>query len=183
MDLTEEELQFLRRHGYGPEDVYDAREWKQSYWMKQIEVEGKWIALGTRCKNGGHRLRSRRGHCVQCDPKKLAFVKRYSARQYVYIAESRSSGLVKIGTCSNCWQREGQLRAERYGGIDDWDFVFSQTTTNAGRVEALAHRLLSQHAVSRRYVKDGVPQTAIELLKCPTEVAKEALTRALNSED
>lgn len=181
--LTEDELRFLQRHGYAPKDVFDARPWSQAYWMEQIKTEGKWIALGSPCRKVGHRLRSRKGHCVQCDPKKLAFVERHNAEQWVYIARSSSAGLIKIGTCNDTSQRERQLGAERYGGAWDWRIVFQRWTKNAGLVEGRAQRVLQRYAVHRPYVKDGTPQTAIELLKCSTEVAEEVLDRLLNSQD
>jgi hypothetical protein len=66
-ELTQGELAFLARQGLGPGDVYDARGLPQSYWRKDMKDEGKTIALGNPCKKGGHRLRSRGGHCSQCD--------------------------------------------------------------------------------------------------------------------
>src|SRR5450759_2787334 len=96
--LTQSELTFLASQGLGPDAVYDARGLPQYYWMKDIESENRTVALGSRCRKAAHRLRSRRGHCVQCDTKKLAFQARFSADQHVYIAGSRSAGLIKIGT-------------------------------------------------------------------------------------
>jgi hypothetical protein len=46
--------------------VTDVRGIPQWRWFEQIEEEGKTVALGSKCKAAGHRLRSRRGHCVQC---------------------------------------------------------------------------------------------------------------------
>src|SRR5262249_52547805 len=116
----DDELRFLARHNLGPEDVMDVRGLPQWLWMRQIKEQGKTIALGARCGKAGHRLRSRKGHCVQCDVRKLAFQARHSAEQWVYIAGSMSQELIKFGTCSHRGQRERQLCAERYGGADDW---------------------------------------------------------------
>ncbi len=110
--LTDGEKRFLRWHGLSVDDVFDARGMSGDVWKQLIREEGKTIALGTACGRGGHRLRTRAGHCVQCDPKKLAFQARHSADQYVYIAGSLSTQLIKIGTCMNIPQRERQLRAE-----------------------------------------------------------------------
>jgi T5orf172 domain len=173
--LTTEELGFLRRHGLGPGDVFDARGMHSASWKRRIREEGKEIALGTRCAAAGHRLRTRAGHCVQCDPKKLSYQQRYSAKQYVYIAVSSANNLIKIGTCVDCDQREKQLRAERYGNCGDWRMVDYVHVENAGEVEHRARSLLSEYAVVRSYVKDGVYQDGIELLKCTSEQALEAL--------
>src|SRR5260370_29482108 len=94
-ELTAAELSFLARHRLGPDDVFEARGVHQWLWMQQIKEENKTVALGSRCRSAGHRLRSRAGHCVQCDPKKLAFQARYRAEQYVYIAGSQSAEFIK----------------------------------------------------------------------------------------
>jgi hypothetical protein len=86
-------------------DVYDARGQSGSYWKRRMREENKTVALGAPCGDAGHRLRTRAGHRVQCDPKKLAFQARHSAEQYVYIAGSVSDGLIKIGTCKDVPQR------------------------------------------------------------------------------
>jgi T5orf172 domain len=138
----------------------------------------KTLALGARCRNAGHRLRTRRGHCVQCDPKKLAYQARYRAEQYVYIAGSLSAKLIKIGTCVDTQQRERQLRAERYGGAADWEMIFTVWVKNAGDVEQSARSRLSHHGVARDYWKDGARQTGIELLECSFTEARRALMNA-----
>lgn len=180
--LTESELAFLGSQGLGPDDVYDARGQRRYLWMKDIESEGKTVALGSRCKRAGHRLRTRRGHCVQCDTKKLAFQARFSANQYVYIAGSHSSDLIKIGTCRDCSQREHQMQSEKYGGAGDWCIVFNIEVQNAGAVEHLARARLSKYVVARPYWKDGYRQKAIELLQCSFSHAMNALMQvAVNS--
>src|SRR6516162_4774254 len=89
------------------------------FWMQRIKEENKTVALGTRCKKGRHRLRTRSGHCIQCDPRKLAFQTRFSTSQYIYIAGSLSEELLKIGICVDWRQREHQLRSEKYGSAGD----------------------------------------------------------------
>jgi hypothetical protein len=176
--LTDAEKWFLAHYGLAPDDVYDARGQPGRFWKERIREENKTIALGTRCGNGGHRLRTRAGHCVQCDPKKLAFEARHSAEQYVYIAGSVSEKLIKIGTCKNVPQRERQVRAERYGGVGDWNVIFSVKVRNAGDVEHQARSKLCRHIVVRSYWKDGFEQRGIELLQCSFTRAWEALMEA-----
>jgi hypothetical protein len=137
-----------------------------------------WPALGTPCANGRHRLRTRSGHCVQCDPKKLAFQARHSAEQYVYIAGSVSKKLIKIGTCKDVPQRERQIRAERYGGAGDWNVIFSVRVQDAGDVECRARSKLNGHAIVRPYWKDRIEQQGVELLRCSFSRAREALMDA-----
>jgi hypothetical protein len=144
-------------------------------WKRLIREEDKTVALGTACGSGGHRLRTRAGHCVQCDPKKLAFQARHSADQYVYIAGSLSAKLIKIGTCKDVPQRERQMRAESYGGADDWAVIFSVKVRNAGDIEHQARSKISQYMVVKPYWKDGFRQSGIELLQCSFSRAREAL--------
>jgi hypothetical protein len=99
--LTDSERCFLASQGLGTDDVMDVRGIPQSLWFQQIEEEGKPVVLGSRCKAAGHRLRSRRGHCIQCDTSKLGYQAHYAEERYVYIAGSRSARLIKIGNCRN----------------------------------------------------------------------------------
>jgi hypothetical protein len=181
--LTPGELSFLASQGLGSEDVFDARRLPQHYWFRQIDEAGKIVALGSRCRNAGHRLRTRRGHCVQCDPKKLAYQARYRAEQYVYVAGSLSARLIKIGTCVDTQQRERQLRVERYGGTGDWEMIFTVWVKSAGAVEQSAHDRLSRYAVTGDYWKDGLLQTGTELLQCSFSEAKKALIEAAGDSD
>jgi len=174
--LTDSELYFLSSVGLSPEDAFDARGLPQWLWRKRAGDEGKTLALGNPCTNGGHRLKTRGGHCVQCDPKKLAYQRRFSAEQYVYIAGSQSGKLIKIGTCEHCGQRERQLRTEGYGGVSDWEFLYCVKVRNAGEIEHATRTRLSKYiATARPYWKDNVEQCAIELLTCSFSLARRAL--------
>jgi hypothetical protein len=177
-ELTEDELRFLARHGLGPDDVFDARRLPQRYWMRRIKEENKTVALGSPCRKAQHRLRSRKGHCIQCDTKKLAFQARYTADQYVYIAGSVSEELLKIGTCSHIGQREKQLRSEKYGSAGDWQVVYSVKVRGAGEIEDATLARLSRYRVARPYWKDGFQQMATELLQCPFSRAFNAVNEA-----
>src|SRR3546814_9788370 len=53
-----------------------------------MEAEGKGFAYNTRRCNNGHTLKSRPGHCIQCRPVVIGFLKRHFAEGYVYIAVS-----------------------------------------------------------------------------------------------
>src|SRR4051812_25738707 len=98
-ELTADELAFLTSQNLVPDDVFDARWMSQERWFRKIKEAGKTIALGSPCRKAGHRLRSRKGHCVQCDTSKLAFAGRHELEQYIYIAGSRRARLVKMGVC------------------------------------------------------------------------------------
>ena len=179
--LTQSELRFLASQGLSADDVFDARRLPQAFWFKMIDSANKTVALGSKCRSAGHRLRSRRGHCVQCDTSKLGYQARYRADQYVYIAGSRAVRLIKIGTCSDLDQRERQVRAERYGGASDWRFIFHIKVSRAGEIENLAQCRLSLHSVTRPYWKNGFIQEGTELLRCSFSRARKALMEVAES--
>lgn len=173
--FTETERAFLARHGYVPDDVFDARGYSQEGWKMLAKRAGKDVVLGSRCRKAGHRLRTRGGHCFQCDPKKIAWVVRETARGQVYIAGSLESRLIKIGSCFDWEQRLRQENAEGYGGCHDWRLLTFMTVDNMGTVERSARTKLWRYKVSRPYWKDGARQYAEEIFTCSYSLAADAL--------
>ena len=53
-----------------------------------MEQEGYLWCTAPKSCYAGHRLRSRAGHCFQCDTARIAFVKRHHDTAYIYIAGS-----------------------------------------------------------------------------------------------
>ena|SRR5215831_9276238 len=177
--FTDDELRFLYRYGFSTEDVYDGRGQSQAARRQAAKAAGKVLVLGTPCRAKGHRLRTRSHHCVQCDPKKIAFQKRYSSPGYVYIAGSLSGRVIKIGTATDITQRENQLRAERHAGFSDWEVLFSIKVSEAGRVEHDVSTRLRGRKVYRTYFKDGISQTATEVLQCSFSAAQQAISETV----
>lgn len=173
--LTASELRFLASQNLGPDDVFDARRWPQAIWFRKIEEANKTVALGSRCKKAGHRLRSRRGHCVQCDTKKLAFAGRFGLEQWVYILGSIDAKLLKIGTCKDLKQRVDKICFERQGGASDWTTLYCIWLPRSGEIEDRAHKRLARYVHYEDYWKDNNLQTARELFRCPFSVAVKAL--------
>lgn len=89
MNFKPDELEFLKRHGVKLEEVHDGQRQSQARRRTEAERLGKTLVLGPPCQAANHRLRTRAGHCVQCDPKKLAYQTRHTAPGYVYIAGSK----------------------------------------------------------------------------------------------
>jgi hypothetical protein len=167
MPFTDDELRFLRWHGLDQGDVYDGRYQSKERRHDAAKREGKFLVLSSvPCRAAGHRIRTRAGHCFQCDPLKLVYQIRHSKSGYVYIAGSLSGRVIKIGTAKYVGQREGQLRAERYAGYSDWTVLYAIHVSEAGRVEHDASARLPCRRIFNSYFKDGVEQTAIEVLKC-----------------
>ncbi|WP_421405095.1 hypothetical protein [Agrobacterium fabrum] len=115
--LTQDELEFLRTQGLSATDVYDGRGQSSAAWKAGVRSAGKTVVLGSPCSSKGHRLRTRSGHCAQCDTAKLSYQKRHNTEGYIYIAGSKAARLLKVGTCVDIEQRRRNLRNQMYGGI------------------------------------------------------------------
>jgi T5orf172 domain len=175
--LTESEILFLGRHGLTPDDVFDGRYLSRDDARWRAKELGKTLVLGSPCRAKGHRLRTRPGHCAQCDPKKIAYQQRFSAPAFVYIAGSLTGRVVKIGSCIDVPQREHQMQAESYGGYCDWKVLFHTVSIpEAGRIEHNARSSLHSYRINGPYYKDGSRQIADELLKCSFGEALRALS-------
>lgn len=70
------------------------------------------------------------------------------------------------------------MRAEKYGGIGDWDMIFTVWVKEVGAVESAARNQLARRCVTQDYWKDGLRQTGIELLRCSFTEARRALMNA-----
>jgi hypothetical protein len=181
--LTESELNFLRSQGLGPDDVLDVRGSPQWLWFQEIKEKGKTIALGSKCRKAGHRLRSTKGHCVQCDTKILAFAGRFNLNQYLYIAGSLQARLIKIGVCKDLGQRIRQICTERHGDARDWEIVYAVEIERAGELEDRVLGRLRQYSIYSTYWKDGVLQQSIELRKCSISQAMGAMAAVLEGKE
>lgn len=180
--LTALEQQFLLQHGIPSSRIYDVgggspRSAAIGAAMEQL---GKSFAFNaTPCKKGGHRLRTRAGHCIQCDHSKIAYQMRYDDSGVVYLAASRSGTFVKVGTTQDPEQRMNSLRTLRYGGVSDWRIEFQSFTDRAGAVEFAVHQSLKRYNVEAEYIRAGVSVACKELFSCSTTVALKALKAAL----
>lgn len=166
MKFNPDELDFLKRLGIRHEEVHDGRNQSQAHRRIEAERLGKILVLGPPCQAAQHRLRTRAGHCVQCDPKKLAYQRRHTSPGFVYIAGSKSGKVLKIGTANDIDQRHRQLCAERYGELGDWVVLFHMKVDEGGRIEQAALSQLKKFITVRNYTKDGTVQKAAEILRC-----------------
>lgn len=182
LDLSNDEKSFLKEQGYDERDVFDARRLSTAEWKREVRLARLTFALGSPCKQYGHRLRTRSGHCVQCDTSKLAYQRRFHTPGYVYIAGSISARLVKIGVASDIQQRESNLRNQGYGGIRDWRMLFHAKVVNGGRVEHAALTALSRYQHKRPFQKDGELVDAGEILKCSFTTAINAISKPIEDD-
>src|SRR5678815_3361408 len=97
--LTAEQIDFLLLQRVPPSQVFDATGMRKSDYAAAMKAGGFNFAFGTvPCGRAGHTLRTRAGHCIQCDTSKVAYQMRHHLPGYVYLAGSHGTGLLKIGT-------------------------------------------------------------------------------------
>jgi hypothetical protein len=178
--VTAAEIAFLEKYGLSASNVYDGRGQSKAKREAAAKEGGFDLILSAGCTNGGHRLKTRSGHCAQCDTSKLARQTRYNTPGSVYIAGSLQTKLLKIGSTDDVEQRARTLQYERgYGAAPDWKLLFHARVAKKGEVEGAALRSLNAYKVARHYVKNGAPQEAVELLRAPFSTARVAVLDAI----
>jgi len=178
MDLTRGELDFLASQGLTAADVLDGRRMSKDQIRLVAKDRGKAVVLGVECAKAGHRLRTRSGHCVQCDTKKLGYQTRHRKPSDVYIAFSRSAGLTKVGSSTDYSTRIDKLNFDGVGGARDWRILFRIAAEEGGRLEVEAQVLLAEYLAPTSYMKDGRQQDSRECFTCPPARAMEAILHA-----
>jgi len=178
--LTKDEVSFLESQGLSPFDVFDGRAISSIPSRGSLAKEAyKLIVLrDPRRSHCGHRLTTRKGHCVECDTAKIAYASRHGAPGFVYIAGSKRLGCIKIGTTQNVYQRLDNLNGQSTAGANDWRLLFYVKFERAGAVETLAHSFLPKPTTSRTTFKDGHDQEAKEIFECCFQDAYKAIARA-----
>jgi hypothetical protein len=175
--FTSGELAFLARHKFAEDDVYDGRGEGKRWREYQAKEAGKVLILtSVRCRAMRHRIRTRAGHCAQCNPASIAFTRRETLEGYVYIAGTLQGCLMKIGEAGDIGQRVRQLKAEAYGGFSDWRILITAWVDNRGRTEREISSRITGKRVFGGYIKDGRNQTAVEMIQCPFSAAFDAFT-------
>ena len=179
--LTEDEYYFLTSQDIDPDDVFNGRYMKKAAAQNEMRNLGKTILLGTRCRKAGHRLRTRSGHCIQCDTSKIAYSNRYHKEGMVYLAHSKDLDIVKVGSTIDLEKRSYTLRAHGYGGAGDWEVILAYPTREMGVVERNIQTKLSKFRIVNQYRKEGKMQDAGEIFKLPLHVAKNVFERIAQS--
>lgn len=177
--LSSEQIVFLKSQGISPTQVFDA-----SATSKKSEREAQMTALelyfyygGAVCQKGGHSLRTKAGHCIQCDRSKIAYQLRSSSAGYVYVAFSQSKKLSKIGfTKNHPNERVGLLSKERYANTHDWALKkYKKYESDAGKKEFEIHLILEKHLATISYEKNrGEMVTCRETFSCELSIALKA---------
>jgi hypothetical protein len=178
--LTEDQLAFLERYGVSASDVFDATGLPTAVWKVLAKAQGKRFAFGTTpCEKKRHTIRTRGGHCFQCNPENKSYITRHEVEGYVYIAQSKATSLVKVGMTTDLEERGRQLNVYRYGGARDWRIVATAWVGRAGKIESNTQAALRDCVVFANYTKAGVSIDCRELFKTDLKTAKIALARQL----
>jgi hypothetical protein len=122
--LTEDQRYFLARQGIDEDEVLDTSHLSSRQYKRAMERADLLFALVANPCYNGHSLRSRSGHCIQCDHTRIAFTRRHHEPNYVYIAGSKSARVVKVGSTSSPYDKDAYLNTRRWGGIADWRLLY-----------------------------------------------------------
>ena len=174
--LDETQIDVLKRHRIPLSAVFDATGLGRSDCRSAMKELDKEVAIGvTPCGRRGHTLRTRSGHCLQCNPAAIAFQRRHSQYGYVYVVGSFRKKIIKIGSCSNPENRSSSLNEHGYGGASDWTLLYYAKVTAAGDVEYRAHNLLALYAAPTAYLRNRIAVDCLETFFCGASMAIEAI--------
>lgn len=173
--LTAEQVAFLKSQGISLSLVVDAGHSSKSAREAFMKESGhKFYYGGAPCKAAGHTLRSKAGHCIQCDTSKIAYQLRSSATGYVYLAHSERNGFIKVGFSEvDPDGRVTWLQSSAYGGVNDWDIKRSvKILKDAGKCEFEIHAALEKWRKPIVYQKNGEAVECREIFACPLAEAE-----------
>ena len=184
--LTKEEKQFIKQHGLALSEIYDARGLTSTiYHARAKELGCLWVINS--CYKG-HRLKTRSGHCIECDPRRIVYQRRYSESGILYIAVAGNH--CKVGITENnyndsyesIYHRSVTLNMDDgYGNITGWKIVKYWEVKNAGRIENEVHQLLAKYKEDEvEYWYSGEWRIAKELFKCSQKAAETAVKKVID---
>ena len=178
-EFTQEQRHFFLSHRIPISMVFDASGLKRSEYKIIMEALDKHFAIGvTPCEKAGHTIRSRSGNCVQCNTANVAYQLRNYSSGHVYLAGSPSVKILKVGMTSDLANRLSMLNHYRYGMADDWEFLLSVRTDDAGRIESSVHKALEEFTINGFYFREGRKTQCYELFRCSYATARDALVES-----
>jgi hypothetical protein len=182
--LSRSQKEFLDSQNISESKVFDATGIPTKIWKKILVDEGYELAIGvTKCQKQGHGIRNRHGKCAVCTPLNKVFSDRYHDSAYVYIAESKSANMIKIGFSNRPDSRINDIRYEGYGGVKDWTLTKKFKSVKAGKLENRIHQRLATFSDPRPYLKDGKSKDGKEIFNCTVEVATNVINSLLEEND
>ena len=183
MNITEEQLVFLKENNIPLSKVFDATNQKREVYRKSMKALEKLIAINaTPCSKYGHTIRTRNGHCCQCNTASIAYIKRHYADGYVYIVGSQEKKVLKVGSTNNIKNRVNSLNFENYASINDWELILYYKCNNIGLIETEAHNKLNKFQIEKIYTKNGRTQIAYEIFDCSYDTCKNSLISSIKNQ-
>lgn len=179
-NLAEDQRLFLEKHHIPLDKVFDATGLSRAEYRQFMGERGQLIAIGTDpCDKSGHRMRTRTGHCPQCNTANLSFLQIFVNEGLVYVASSKATGLSKVGVASDVQSRERTLNSQGYGGAKDWRVIGARKCKQAGRVESMTQKALKGFRTCKSYNKNGVQVNVKELFFCDGYTVLEAVRASI----
>lgn len=183
MNISEEQLFFLKEHNIPLSKIFDAANQKREAYRKSMKALEKLIAINaTPCSKYGHTIRTRNGHCCQCNTASIAYLKRHYANGYVYIVGSQEKKVLKVGSTNNIKNRVNSLNFENYASINDWELILYYKCNNIGMIETEAHNKLNKFQIEKIYTKNGRTQIAYEIFDCSYDTCKNSLISSIKNQ-
>ena len=184
--LTKEEKEFIKGKNLNLSEFYDGRGQTRKEYHDNAKERDCYFVIGNPCLYG-HRLRTRGGDCIICNPFSITCQKRESGKGVVYVA--KCGRYSKVGMIENnieslttaIEKREYRLNSEGgYGDMTGWKIVKSwPLTKKAGKVEREAQQILKEYKVIKDYWYSNELRTTNELFLCSLNKAEEAVLTAL----
>jgi hypothetical protein len=172
--LSKEQINFLNEQKIDLKYVFNADGLKKDEYRKVMKDLNKFIAFNvTACKAKGHTLRTRSGHCCQCDTSKIEFQKRVDSKGITYLAASTQGEIIKIGFTKAVEIRSESLNRTKYANLSDWEILFAIESELAGRIENLVNSELNKYFFSINYNHDNHTQDSYETFHCSYSKGKE----------
>ena len=177
--LTPKQLYFLKKHNVDLKYVFNANGMSKSEYRQIMKELNKYVAFNViACRKSGHTLRTRTGHCIQCDTARLAFMKRHVSEGIIYIAGSKEGEIMKVGYSKAVEVRQESLNRTQYAGYKDWVILFAIVSEDAGKIESMANMTLSKYAYKLDYYHNGEWQDSSETYTCTFAKAKESVLKS-----
>lgn len=115
---------------------------------------------------------NKRGKCVQCNPALLGWARRWIQYGYVYLAESRATGLIKLGSCQDLQERLRTLNDHTWAGASDWRMKLFHYTIAAEMFEYEVSKRLAAFRVVTSYWRYWRETSTREVYRCAYRTAK-----------
>tara|TARA_R110000744_G_scaffold380141_1_gene499927 strand:+ start:1938 stop:2861 length:924 start_codon:yes stop_codon:yes gene_type:complete len=170
--LSDKQKAYLKKQNISLGSVFDAKGLGQKEYKTVMKELGKTVATGvTPCKREKHTMRTRSGHCIECNSASIAFQNRHSMDAYVYVAGSLNLSVIKVGLSSNTEARMLSLNSLNYAGTSDWKCLYWVNTKNAGTAEFKTHKALEEFAAPKVYRRNEQNVDCLETFSCSAAIA------------